>query len=142
MAVHPAWKSYRVVTRKARTFKVGGDIRDHVALGERIAEEVAKVREPLIWSDLDTGRSVYFGPIGVSRAELTCQGMHLPWHQLGTMSVGLFRHPSKQLQSHMLHLRITPTCAVELGEIPNYHLFEQIVRRIYPACLPTSESVQ
>jgi len=31
---------------------------------------------------------------------------------------------------------VTPSRPVEMGKIPNYRLFQELVRRLHPGCLP------
>jgi len=67
-----------------------------------------------------------------------CNGEHVPWHHIGTFTFGLDPRPIKgstSMQSNMIHLSVTPSHRVEMGEIPNYRLFEELVRRLHPTCL-------
>jgi hypothetical protein len=136
-AVHPAWRKYTIVTRAGKRLTLTGDTKDHTVLGDLIAERVAEVLLPEASRQLSEGRTLTFGPIQLSRAGLQCHGQYLPWHHVPTLTFGLNPRPSKgtSMVSNMIHLRLTPGCQVEMGEIPNYPLFEKLVRQLHPTCL-------
>ena len=48
--------------------------------------------------------------------------------------------PDRNMVSNMIHLRLAG-CMVEMGEIPNYRLFEKLVRHLHPTCLAEGLSV-
>jgi hypothetical protein len=137
-AVHPAWTKYRIHTSVGRVLTLTGETKHHTRLGDLISERVAALRLPGALEELEAGRSVAFGPLRVSRAGVEVHGELVPWHHVVALTFGLNPNARKgtSMVSNMIHLRITPFCQVELGDIPNYRLFEELVRRLHPACLP------
>jgi hypothetical protein len=139
--VHPGWQNYRLVTRKARDITLTGDIKGHARLGKLIAERVADRLFPEAWRQLEAGRSVAFGPVTISQGGVICNGTHLPWHQIVLLTFGLNPRevPGTTMISNMIHLRLTPSCLVEMGAIPNYRVMEKLIRRVHPSCVPCAE---
>jgi hypothetical protein len=133
---HPAWTNYRVVTRLGRTFTVKGEIKNHKRLGELIAGRVAALMLPAALHELESGRDVRIGPLLVNRAGVVVDGQLEPWHRIGVLAFGLNPNPKKgtSMVSNMIHLRIGSSW-VELGDIPNYRLFEELAHRLFPACV-------
>jgi hypothetical protein len=136
--VHPVWRRYRIVTRKGATLTVSGETRNYIQLGEIISERVATVLLPDALSQLEAGRSVSLGPLRLDRSGIALHGELVPWHEVLSLTFGLNPNPvrgNSAMVSNMMHLRITPLRQVELGEIPNYPLFEALVRVLHPGCL-------
>src|SRR5262249_6022932 len=120
---HPAWRQFQIVSYKT-TLTITGETKDHCALGEAIAREVAGRLLPDAWRRLEQGESLSFGPIRMSRAGLECHHQSIPWHQIATFTFGLNLNACKGgRSSKMIHLRLTPACQVALNEVPNYRLF-------------------
>jgi hypothetical protein len=136
-SVHPAWQTFQVATRKGHTFTLTGDLKHHKRLGEIIGERVANRLLPEALRELEAGRAVTLGPIRVTPGGVQCPDQNVPWHQILLLTFGLNPRAVKgsNMVSNMIHLRLTPTCMVEMGEIPNYRLFEKLVRHIHPTCL-------
>jgi hypothetical protein len=132
--VHPSWTTYRVVTRVGREFILHGEIQDHKRLGELICERVATLLLPAALEELEAGRDVSFGPLRVNRGGVIVDGALEPWHRIGMLTFGLNPNPKRgtSMVSNMIHLRIG-SAWVELGEIPNYRLFEELARHLFPA---------
>jgi Family of unknown function (DUF6585) len=135
--IHPAWITYRVVTRKGLT----GDIRNHRALGTAIGEKMIERLLPASLKELDQGRAVSFGPLGVSRGALLCQGEQMAWYQV-RLGFGLkpdHAHRSTML-SNIIHLHVYhangPTTYLQVDAIPNFRLFLALVRQLWPQCVP------
>jgi len=132
--VHPAWVRYRLVTRRGE-FKLAGEFQRHKQLGDCISERVAAVLLPAAWDEIEAGRDVRFGPLRVSSGGVTVNGEFEPWHRIGMLTFGLNPKPVKgSLVSNMIHVRIG-SVQVEMGEIPNFCVFEQLAGRLFPACL-------
>jgi uncharacterized protein DUF6585 len=137
--VHPGYVNYRVVIPKGE-IQITGDVQNHRALGSTIEEKVIERLLPVALKELEHGRAVSFGPLGVSRGALSCQGEQMPWHGV-RLRVGLkpdLGSPSA-MQSAMIHLHVYhangPTAYLEIEQIPNYRLFLAVVREIWPQCV-------
>jgi Family of unknown function (DUF6585) len=137
---HPGWTKYRVVTRFGRVLTIAGETRQHKRLGDLIAGYVAALKLPVVWPELEAGRDVVMGPLRISGAGVTIDGQLEPWHRIGVLTFGLNPNskPGTSRVSRMLHVRIG-SFWVELGDIPNYRLFEELARRLFPACVGSSE---
>jgi hypothetical protein len=134
-SVHPVWQTYKIVTRKGQTYKLTGDIQRHKELGDLISERVAEQLLPETLRELETGRSVALGPLRLSGGGVDLNGEHVPWLHMQTLTYGLNPRAVKgNMVSNMIHVRLGGSM-VELSEIPNYRLFEKLVRHFHPACL-------
>jgi Family of unknown function (DUF6585) len=135
--VHPMWKRYRIMTPKGKVITVGGETANYIQFGEIISERVAAVLLPDALRQLEAGRSVSLGPLRLDHSGIALHGELVPWHEVTALTFGLNPNPVRGsgIVSNMIHLRITPLRTVELGEIPNYPLFESLVRVLHPACL-------
>lgn len=143
---HRVRHSYRIVARSGQEINVTGDICSHNQLGELICERAAEMLFPEAWRQLEQGRNLSFGPITMDRAGLDYKGQRLPWQSIA-MTFGFDPNAFPQTgimgamsDAYNIHLKITPTCTVDLGDIPNYRLFEKLVSCIYPACLPAEKA--
>ena len=67
---------------------------------------------------------------------MTIAGQFEPWHRIGPITLGLDPKPKRgtSLISNMLHARIGGFL-VEVGDIPNFRLFEEVARCLFPACV-------
>jgi membrane protein YdbS with pleckstrin-like domain len=139
--MHPAWKNYRLVTRKGFDIEFTGNVKNYRALGDRIEEKVVQKLLPAALVEVEQGKSLRFGPLTVSRAALQFDGHTAGWNQV-SMVVGL-NHERDQLnrRSQLMHLFVhspvrSKAFKVEVGKIPNYCLLIELVRRNWPQCLP------
>jgi hypothetical protein len=133
--VHPAWQQFRIHSYKG-SLLLTGDTKEHIMLGELVSRRVAERLLPDAWRQIEAGRKVSFGPIRISRAGLDCHDDPIPWHQIQGFTFGLNPYAVRgSMVSNMIHLRITPASQVEMGEIPNYALFEELARRLHPSCV-------
>jgi hypothetical protein len=134
--VHPAWITYRVVTSGGREFTLRGETKNHKRLGEIIAGRVASRLLPAAMKELEAGRDIRLGPLRVSAAGVTIDGQLEPWHRIGPITFGMDPNPKRgtSLRSAMVHARIGGFW-VELGDIPNYRLFEELAGQMFPACV-------
>jgi hypothetical protein len=134
-AVHPTWTTYRVVTSQG-TFTLHGELKNHKRLGELISQHVASLLLPAALRELEAGRDIRFGPLRVTAGGVIVNGELEPWHRIGVLSFGLNPNPIRgtSMVSKMVHLRLG-SAWVELGEIPNYRLFELLARHLFPACV-------
>jgi hypothetical protein len=137
--VHLGYINYRVVAR-AGEFELTGDIAGHRSLGTTIEDRLLAHRLPAALQELEQGHTVPFGPLAVSRAALWCDGQEMAWHTV-RLSTGLkpdHAHRTTML-SNMIHLHVHsngPTVYLEIERIPNYRLFVELVRHVWPQCLP------
>ncbi len=136
LVVHRAWTKYQVKTRLGGAFTVSGETKDHKRLGDLIAGRVAAQLLPAALQEIEAGRDVRVGPLRVSNAGVTIDGQLEAWHRIGLLTFGLDPNPKRgtSLRSNMIHVRIG-TFLVEMGDIPNYRLFEAIARHVFPACV-------
>jgi hypothetical protein len=134
--LHPGWTKFRVVTRVGRTLTITGDTQNHKRLGELIAGHVAAHLLPAALAELEAGREIRLGPLRVSNAGVTIDGELEPWHRIGVVTIGLNPNPKRgtSLVSNMMHVRIGGFL-VELGDVPNFRLFQEIALRVFPACV-------
>ncbi len=140
--LHPAWRSFRVVTRKGHDIELTANTQGHVELGERIERELMKWLWPEWSAELDRGGTVRFGTLGVSRTALHTEFVTSPWHQT-TMSIRMDPEPVRgtAIYSNLMHLFIytqaqTKAAKVEISKIPNFRLFLELVRQNWPQSLP------
>jgi hypothetical protein len=139
--VHPAWKKYRIVASKGVDLTLNENVSNAQALGEMIEEKVTAERLPSSVADLEEGRTVRFGPLGVNRAGLCFDGESAGWGEV-SLSLGLNHEPVMgSMVSNLVHLHVysparTKADKVELGKIPNFRLFTELVRHVAPQCLP------
>lgn len=138
-AVHPSWTTYRIVTRLGgKEFNLTGELSGHRRLGDAIAERVALMLLPEAVRNIDAGRAVTFGPLRVSRAGVEVNGEMVSWNHIPSISFGPNPRPVKEAGgriSNMMHLKLTPGVMIEMGQIPNFKLFQALVRHCNPACL-------
>jgi Family of unknown function (DUF6585) len=134
--IHPVWTRYRVVARGGLQFTFGRDIREHLRLGELISEHVADLLKPAALQEIEAGGDVHLGPLTVSGAGVTIDGELQPWHEIGILTYGTNPKPKHAHAPmwNMIHVRIGRHW-VEVGDIPNYRLFADLTRHIFPACL-------
>ncbi len=133
-AFHPAWTTYRVVARQGE-FTLRGELKNHRRLGELISGHLASLLLPEALRELGTGRDVRFGPLRVTAGGVVVNGLLEPWHRIGVLSFGLNPNPKPGTStvSNMVHLRLG-SAWVEMGDIPNYRLFELLAQHLFPAC--------
>ncbi len=134
-ALHPAWTKFRIVTR-AGDFALNGEIQNHKQLGNVISERVASMLLPGAWQEIEAGRDVHLGPLRVSSAGVTVDGEQQPWHRIGVLTLCLNPNPIKGSSSRvsaMTHVRIGDV-RVEVGQIPNFRLFQELAGRLFQAC--------
>jgi hypothetical protein len=134
--VHPGWTTYRVVTRLGREFTLRSEIKNHKRLGELISGRVAARMLPAAVRELEAGRDVRFGPLCVSSAGVVIDGQLEPWQRIGELTYGMNPIPKRGTSrvSSMVHVRIGSS-RIELGDIPNFRLFEELARRLVLACV-------
>ena len=86
---------------------------------------------PAACHELESGRDVRFGPLWVNQAGVLVDGYLEPWHRIGVLTFGRRPNPPRGTSrvSNMMHLRLG-TSWVEVGDIPNYRLFEELARRL------------
>ena len=133
---HPAWKKYRIHLRGGRVMTITGETKNHERLGELIGERVAVRRWPGVAEELAAGRTVRFGPLQVSQGGVQIDREFEPWHRIGVLTFAMNPTPIRgsSMVSNMIHVRIG-SALVELGDIPNYRLFVELARRMFPACV-------
>jgi Family of unknown function (DUF6585) len=131
---HPAWKKYRIHLRGGRVLTITGETKNHERLGELIGARVAARRLPSVAEELAAGRTVRFGPLQVSQGGVQIDREFEPWHRIGVLTFAMNPTPIRgsSMVSNMIHVRIG-SALVELGDIPNYRLFVELARRMYPA---------
>jgi hypothetical protein len=139
--VHPAWKNYRIVTRKGCGIEFTGNIHNYRTLGDRIEEKVLQILLPAALADVEQGKTLRLGPLTVRQSALQFDGRTSAWNQT-TMSVGLNLEPdSLNRRSRLMHLHVysperSKAFKVELGKIPNFRLLIELVRHNWPHTLP------
>ncbi len=124
---HPAWTTYQVLTSVGHEFTIRGEVANHKRLGELISRRITARLLPAALAELEAGRDVRLGPLRVTAAGAVIDGQLEPWHRIGIPTLARNRLPKRgsMLISNMLHARIGGSL-VELGEIPNYGLFEAL----------------
>jgi hypothetical protein len=124
---HPAWTTYQVLTNVGHEFTIRGEIANHKRLGELISRRITARLLPAALAELEAGRDVRLGPLRITPAGAVIDGQLEPWHRIGIPTFG--RNPSAKrgtsMVSNMIHVRIGGSL-VELGEVPNYGLFEAL----------------
>lgn len=134
--MHPAWTKYRVSLRGGRVLHIGFETNNHKRLGDLIGERVAARLLPGVMEELAAGRSVRFGRLYVTQGGVQIDGQFEPWHRIGVLTFTMNPKPVRgtSMVSNLIHVRIG-SVLIELGEIPNYRLFEELARRLFPACV-------
>lgn len=134
---HPMWQRFEVATGKGQTLTLTGEIWGHKRLGNLIAERVAREQLPALLASIESGHTVTLGPISADRTGVSCGEQHTPWQHILSLSFGMNPIPQgpERRVSNMVHLRINDITQAELGEIPNYRLFEMLVLHHQPACM-------
>jgi hypothetical protein len=139
--LHPVWKKYRLTARNGFDLTLNENIGNARALGELIEEKVTAHRLPAALADLEAGKAIRFGPLGVSHAGLSFDGESAVWGEV-SLSLGLNPETVRgSMVSNLFHLHIhsrarAKSHKVEIGQIPNFRLFTELVRHVAPQCLP------
>lgn len=127
---HPGWTTYQVLTGVGHEFTIRGETANHKRLGEMISRRITAQLLPAALAELEAGRDLRLGPLRITPAGVVIDGQHEPWYRVGMPTFG--RNPSPKpgtnMVSNMLHVRIGGSL-VELGDVPNYGLFEALVCR-------------
>jgi hypothetical protein len=139
--VHASWKRYQIFTQ-ASVIEVTSNVGNYCALGDLVGKKVAENLLPAALSDLEAGRTVPFGPLAANAGALCFDGLSCPWSQV-VLATGLDmeRVVGRPVRSDLVYLHVHSSARpkaykVDLGDIPNFHLFIELARCRWPQCLP------
>jgi hypothetical protein len=104
-------------------------------LGQTVQQRVLAHQLPLAQESLARGEVVKFGPLGVSKEGISYKGQNVPWQEVKSVGATLIPRANAVQLVIMQHGKLLPLCMLWTGNVPNFRLFYELVRRARPECL-------
>jgi hypothetical protein len=121
---------YHVVTRDGRTFPIKHAVRDYSNLIAGVLTRVKNTIIPPLYSALEAGQTVTFGPFEVSRERIGYKGKFLSWDDVAVLRIEV------GALGRRLRLRasgaLLPWCYCNLESFPNAVMFPELIRAVCP----------
>jgi hypothetical protein len=122
--------SFQIVTRQGREVLIDQWVKDYGTLIQSVLDRVDELLLPPALEAVEAGRRVQFGPFGVSRRGLTYKGKKLPWKDVKSMWLQVWRG------ARLLRIRrrggLFLWCWYDINRIPNDHVFYHVLCRTAP----------
>ncbi|HLJ97402.1 MAG TPA: DUF6585 family protein [Gemmataceae bacterium] len=122
---------FHITTRDGRTFPIRRMVRDYQGLISFIYQRAIDQIIAPAKRALDSGQSVTFGPLELSRQAIRYKGKTLPWDQIAALYIQVGRGGRR------LRIRaagsLFPWCSVDIESFSNGVLLPDLLRHVCPA---------